>query len=137
RRLNPADSVDFCGACHNTWWDIKLSGMKGIANVRAQPYRLMSSKCWGTGDVRLRCFACHDPHVEVSKDAGSYDGTCLSCHVTSAGAKADAQHLGKGCPVATKNCTTCHMPKTMVPTMHDTFTDHRIRVVKAGEPFSE
>ncbi len=26
----PADSVDFCGACHSTWWDTKLSGVKAF-----------------------------------------------------------------------------------------------------------
>ncbi|HWY44494.1 MAG TPA: multiheme c-type cytochrome [Candidatus Sulfotelmatobacter sp.] len=136
-RLGPTDSVEFCGACHGAWWDVKLSGVRGVGVVRAQPYRLVESKCWGKGDERLRCFACHDPHVEVSTDPASYDGACSSCHLSGVGQKADAQHHGAACPVATKNCTTCHMPKTMVPTMHDTFTDHKIRIVKAGEAFVE
>lgn len=135
-RLGPTDSVEFCGSCHGSWWDVKLAGVKGVGVVRAQPYRLVESKCWGKGDARLRCFACHDPHVEVSTDPSSYDGACLSCHA-SVGVKADTQHAGAACPVATKNCSTCHMPKTMLPTMHGTFTDHKIRIVKAGEVFTE
>ncbi len=41
------------------------------------------------------------------------------------------------CPVATAKCTSCHMPKVYVPEMHDNFTDHRIRIAKAGEAFPE
>jgi hypothetical protein len=29
------------------------------------------------------------------------------------------------------------MPKVYVKEMHDTFTDHRIRIARAGEPFPE
>src|SRR5438552_3186239 len=54
-RLNPIDSVDFCGACHRTSWDVRLGGMTGISTVRFQPYRLEKSRCWGKGDARLTC----------------------------------------------------------------------------------
>ena len=62
RRFDPTTSVDFCGACHSTWWDVTLAGEKGIAALRSQPFRLQSSRCWGEGDARLACVACHDPH---------------------------------------------------------------------------
>ena len=39
------------------------------------------------------------------------------------------------CPVGTKSCSTCHMPKTELPGAHIDFTDHRIRIVRKGEPF--
>jgi hypothetical protein len=136
-RLGAADAVDFCGGCHGAFWDIKLSGVKGVGNVRAQPYRLESSKCWGTGDARLRCAACHDPHKEVRSDAAAYDGACLSCHRASSAQAADAQHAAKACPTAAKNCTTCHMPKIEIPFMHDTFTDHKIQIAKAGQSYVE
>jgi hypothetical protein len=136
-RLEPADAVDFCGACHGTWRDVKLSGVRGVANVRMQPYRLESSKCWGTGDARLRCAACHDPHKEVSADAASYDSTCLSCHRTSGGQITDAQHAAKPCPKAANNCVTCHMPKIEIPFMHGAFTDHKIQIAKAGQSYIE
>jgi len=32
--LNPVDSIDFCGACHRTWWDVSLSGSSGIKSMR-------------------------------------------------------------------------------------------------------
>ena len=135
-KLNPADSVDFCGACHGTWWDTKLSGVKGVSTTRSQPYRLESSKCWGKGDSRLTCMACHDPHLPLQTEASAYDGVCSSCHVAT-GEKKNATHPGQPCPASTKNCVSCHMEKVYVPEMHYKFTDHRIRIVRANQEFPE
>lgn len=135
--LSPADSVDFCGACHSTWWDVKLTGGKGVSTTRSAPYRLVMSKCWGKGDARLTCIACHDPHQQLQTNTAAYDHACLKCHVASVREKPTADHPGAACPVATKNCASCHMQKVYVPEMKDYFTDHRIRIVRAGEPFPE
>jgi hypothetical protein len=135
--LLAADAVDFCGACHGTWWDTKLSGIKGVSSARSAPYRLVTSKCWGTGDTRLTCAACHDPHRQLQTDAADYDPICKSCHVSGPGEKATSSHPGAACPKATKKCTDCHMEKVYVPEMHANFTDHRIRIVHPGEPFPE
>jgi hypothetical protein len=136
--LSPNDAVDFCGACHATWWDVKLSGGTGPATTRSAPYRLITSKCWGkTGDARLVCTACHDPHLPLQTDDSSYDHACLSCHTTTQGVALTAEHPGKACPVAQKNCASCHMPKVYVKEMHADFTDHRIRITHLGEPFPE
>lgn len=135
--LSPADSVDFCGACHGAWWDIKLSHVVGIANVRAQPYRLMSSRCWGKGDARLTCVTCHNPHEPLSNDSSWYDSKCLACHVTSPTATPTKERPGAACPVATKDCTSCHMPKIEIPTFHAAFADHLIRVVRPGAPIPD
>lgn len=135
--LSPVDAVEFCGACHGSWWDVKLSGVKGVSTTRSAPYRLVTSKCWGKGDVRLECTACHDPHEPLQTNAAAYDHACLSCHVNAVGMKISVSHPGRACPVASKNCTSCHMPKVMVPEMHDSFTDHRIRIARTGEPFPE
>ena len=86
-QLTPVDAVDFCGACHGTFWDVKLSDAKGVSTVKSQPYRLEGSKCWGTGDSRLTCTACHNPHEPVQTDPTAYDGACLACHVSSNGKK--------------------------------------------------
>jgi hypothetical protein len=136
-RLSPGDSVDFCGACHVTWWDVKLTRLAGIFDIRAQPYRLMSSKCWGKGDARLTCIACHNPHEPLSKDAAGYDSKCLACHVASPTAKPTKELPGAGCPVGTKDCTTCHMPKVAIPDMHSAFADHLIQVVRPGAPIPD
>jgi hypothetical protein len=135
--LDPIDAVEFCGACHGAWWDVKLAGVKGVSTARSAPYRLVTSKCWGKGDARLVCTACHDPHVPLQKDPAAYDQACLSCHVNSPASKTTSNHPGSACPKAARNCTTCHMQKAYVPEMNNTFTDHRIRVVKDGEPFPE
>lgn len=137
KRLDPVDSVDFCGACHRTWEDVVGNGFTGIGvyNVRFAPYRLENSKCWGKGDARLTCVACHDPHRPLESDAAVYDSRCLQCHVSQAGAKKSADHPGAACRVSTKNCTTCHMPKIETPVQHSIFTDHWIRIVVPGKPY--
>jgi Cytochrome c3 len=135
--LLPADAVDFCGACHGTFWDTKLSGTKGVSTTRSAPYRLVTSKCWRTGDARLTCTACHDPHKQLDMKASTYDAICRSCHVNSTAEKPNASHPGAACPKAKSNCTDCHMPKVYIPEMHANFTDHRIRIVTLGEPFPE
>jgi len=135
-QLDPVDSVDFCGACHRTWQDVVMNGFAktGMFNVRFAPYRLENSRCWGKGDARLTCTACHDPHKPLVTDASSYDQACLRCHVLR-GEKRIAGHAGVACPVTVKDCVTCHMPKYEPPGLHYKFTDHWIRVVRSGQTY--
>lgn len=139
--FNAVDSVDFCGACHATYWDVTLAGEKGIAALRSQPYRLQSSRCWGDGDRRITCVACHNPHEPLQRDARSYDRRCLSCHRGADAAAASHRPLPAGptgvlphapaCGAGRAgDCAACHMPKYRVPEMHFSFTDHLIRVVR-------
>ena len=134
--LTPLESVDFCGACHRTWWDVNLAGLTGIGTLRFPAYRLEKSRCWGKGDARITCMACHDPHKPLVKDSAAYDNRCQSCHAI-ASAKPTADHPGAACPVAQQNCASCHMPKYEVPDMHTKFTDHMIRVVRKDEVFPQ
>jgi len=138
-KLDAVDLVDFCGACHRNPADAVLTGVahKGIVDVRLQPYRLEKSKCWGKGDARLTCIACHDPHVQVISDAGFYDQKCLRCHAVGSNARLAAPGSAPACKVATKNCVTCHMPKVEVAGAHATFTDHDIRIVRSGTPYPD
>src|ERR1700691_2890976 len=135
--LSPVQSVEFCGACHRTKWDVAMAGITGTLTVRFQPYRLETSKCWGeNGDARLTCFSCHDPHKPLVHDLASYDDRCLKCHAASQHAPAtQPARSAPSCPVSDKYCVTCHMPKYELPEMHAKFTDHRIRIVRRGEPF--
>jgi hypothetical protein len=126
-QLDPRASVDFCGACHKTFWDVKLAHETGLASLRSQPYRLQSSKCWGEGDDRLTCVACHDPHKPLATAARSYDGACLRCH-RRPDAPVGPQRHARACPVARADCVTCHMPRYDVPEMHVSFTDHLIQI---------
>jgi hypothetical protein len=134
RHLSPVESIDFCGACHRTWWDVTLSGSTGITSLRFPPYRLENSRCWGKGDARLTCVACHDPHQPLEREAAAYDQRCLDCHVNSVGAKSTADHPGAACPVARKECVRCHMQKYQVVDIPVKFTDHQIRVIRANDP---
>jgi hypothetical protein len=127
-RLRPADSVDFCGACHRTAADVSLSSVNGIFNLRFPAYRLEQSRCWGNGDARLTCIACHDPHKSRVQDAAFYDKVCESCHSPASGAVKDRGHEVATCKVAKHDCVTCHMPKYTISSMHTGFTEHKIAV---------
>jgi hypothetical protein len=135
--LSPVESVDFCGACHRTAMDVvESTEAYGPINVRFQPYRLEKSRCWGTqGDARLTCIACHNPHEPLVRAASFYDQRCLACHPARGSESSGHDATPAVCPVATANCTSCHMPKSAVPEMHAQFTDHFIRIVRAGEKY--
>lgn len=136
--MSPVDSVDFCGACHRTPFDVAIYMQSdlGVASVRFQPYRLERSLCWGVqGDPRITCIACHDPHKPLERSANAYDSACLQCHAASG--SATSQESAPACKVATKDCTSCHMPKVEIPAVHATFTDHFIRIVRPNSPFRQ
>jgi Cytochrome c554 and c-prime len=126
--MSAEQAANFCGQCHRTWAEIAMQGNPSIANIRFQPYRLTGSKCYDPDDKRLSCLACHDPHHEVDGKITDYDAKCHACH---GGGKAGA----KACPVAKDQCASCHMPKLELPGAHFKFSDHRIRIVKANEPY--
>lgn len=126
--LSAEQASEFCGQCHRTWAEIAMQPNLGIANIRFQPYRLTGSKCYDPDDQRISCLACHNPHHDQTAQAMNIDPKCLACH---AGGKPGA----KACPVSTKNCASCHMPRIELPGAHYKFTDHRIRIVKPGEPY--
>jgi hypothetical protein len=136
-KLDSYASVDFCGACHRTWADVVQGGFTGVINVRFQPYRLESSRCWQAtkGDARLTCTACHNPHQELNLNPTSYDQNCLACHAASPEEKPVSNRPGAACPIAKQDCVTCHMPPVEVPSMHATFADHRIRIAHKDEPY--
>jgi hypothetical protein len=136
-KFSPSEAVNFCGACHSTTWDVKLAGFAGIDTVRFPVYRLQQSRCWGKGDSRITCAACHDPHQPLVHEAGFYDKKCLRCHQSSPHTPQPTKQLAAACPVASSQCTTCHMPKYELPSMHSKFTDHRIRVARKDAPFPE
>jgi hypothetical protein len=125
--LSTDELSDLCGRCHRTWSQIALNGLRGVNNVRFQPYRLANSKCYDAADKRIRCTACHDPHGALETSLASYDAKCVACHSV-------ALHT-KVCRVAKANCAGCHMPKVDLPGAHARFTDHQIRIARAGDPY--
>ncbi len=132
-------SQDFCGACHrgNNEYSL-LKGME-INNVRFQPYRIFHSKCY-SDDRRISCTACHNPHEPLKQDSKFYDAKCTACHslkTKSSGVAAPAgnQDLSAACPISTKDCVSCHMPKIGPEAAHFKFTDHYIRIVKPRDAY--
>ena len=124
----------------------------GVGNVRFRPYRLFNSRGHDPNNAHFACTACHDPHIELTSEASSYDANCTGCHAavstdanpvvareqTSANTPikpATVSTSGKPGPVANERCVTCHMPKVELPGAHYKFTDHRIRIARPGDPY--
>jgi cytochrome c554/c'-like protein len=128
-------SQSFCGTCHTSFEQAMLQpGQSGINNIRFQPYRMFNSRRHNTNDPRISCLACHNPHEKLRQDAAYYDAKCLACHLTTAKETKTERRSAAACPVSTKNCANCHMPKVELPGMHAAFTDHWIRIAKPNEP---
>lgn len=148
-QLKAGELVNFCGACHRTFEEVTSLGIAGVRNVRFQPYRLASSRCWSPDDARISCLSCHDPHQSPHHDEAFYDSKCIACHLSGstggapapkpgggrAAAKPSRQRRGAACPVSNENCVTCHMPRVELPGGHFRFADHYIRVVRPGQGY--
>jgi hypothetical protein len=124
----------FCASCHRGSNEFALLQSMEINNVRFQPYRIFHSKCY-SDEREISCIACHDPHEPLREEAAYYDQKCLACHSLKNKTAAVKTGNEKSCPVADKNCTSCHMPKIEIKNAHFKFTDHYIRIVKPGEKF--
>jgi hypothetical protein len=134
--MGAEEMANLCGECHRTWESVVGQGQFGEKNVRFAPYRLANSRCFLGDDQRIRCTACHDPHGELVHEDAYYDRVCLSCHrAKHTEGATNAAAMQKGCPVADKNCVSCHMPKVRLRGSPAIFTDHEIRVVHAGDPY--
>jgi hypothetical protein len=128
--------------------------------VRFQPYRLFNSRGHDPNNSHFACIACHDPHIELTSDASSYDANCTGCHAVASSAANSSSFrkqtstngstetvaysarklsvgvpLGKSCRVAKERCVSCHMPKVELLGAHYKFTDHRIRIARPGDPY--
>jgi hypothetical protein len=71
------------------------------------------------------------------RETAAYDGKCLACHAQAVGAPMVVNQPGKACPVGQRDCAGCHMPKVSVPNFPILYTDHRIRIARAGAPYPE
>ena len=130
--MKAEETNDLCGSCHRTWETIMLLKIRGTTNVRFQPYRLTNSQCFLSGDSRIACTACHDPHSAPATDPKAYDAKCAACHNPANTAIRKTQ-----CKVAKEACVTCHMPRYEVPGSHHAFADHWIRVARAGDRYPD
>jgi Cytochrome c554 and c-prime len=139
KKLSTDEVSNFCGTCHRSWEQVAALGIRGVLNVRFQPYRLTNSKCYDLDDPRISCLACHDPHEPRQRNAAFFDSKCTACHNAASRApgsfKQAGQRVARLCPVAKANCTSCHMPKLEIPSSHFKFSDHHIRIVRPGDPY--
>jgi len=125
-------SQQFCALCHRGIDEYSVLESMEMNNVRFQPYRIFHSKCY-SNDRNIRCTACHNPHEPLREDPAYYDSKCLACHALKG--QPVAQGSSPSCPVALKDCVSCHMPKVEIKAAHFKFTDHYIRIVKPGEKY--
>lgn len=101
--------------------------------VRSAGVTFTMSRCFTESQGKLSCTTCHDPHATQKSSANAYESKCISCHSRPNAEKASADRLTTqvACKTgATKDCIACHMPKIEVPVLHDSLTDHFIRVRK-------
>ena len=138
--LSTEDISNFCGTCHRTWDQVAVMGIRGVQNVRFQPYRLTNSKCYDSDDKRISCLACHDPHQPRKHDLASYDSKCIACHSMAnrpapVALTQASKRVALPCRVGKANCASCHMPRLEIPGSHYQFADHHIRIVKPNEPY--
>ena len=127
-------SQEFCGACHRGAEEVMTRNAEdGMFNVRFQPYRLFGSSCY-SDDRRISCLGCHSPHEPLKRNSAHYDTACRSCHQPSRSVSAGKPRL---CRMGTSDCASCHMPKIDLPGAHFKFTDHRIRIVRPGDPYPQ
>lgn len=131
-RFDTEGQTQFCGACHRTWAQVQLMKVQGVLNVRFQPYRIFGSKCYDFDDKRISCTACHNPHEAMNQPLTYYDAKCVACHSTTAASVKMYAPCKTG---KATNCVSCHMPQYELPGSHHKFTDHQIRIVRAGETY--
>jgi len=84
--------------------------------------QFQSSRCRIASGPGMSCMTCHNPHASPTAEERTnfYRAKCLTCHAQD---KYVAEHY-----VATRDCTSCHMPKTGAQNIpHVAWTDHRIR----------
>ena len=129
-RLSTEEMFELCGRCHRTWAD--HSGQRA-ARCRECALSALSID-------ELQVLRCSGPAHQLrglprstfecaQQPASFYKSKCVACHAPNANARA------KVCPVSKEDCVRCHMPKYEIPDTHHKFTDHEIRIVRAGSPY--
>ena len=126
-RLSPRALVEACGECHRLPEANAQPAEPERENpesVRFAPIGLMASRCFQRSGA-LSCLTCHSPHADARLDAAFYLSKCLSCHAAPSTANSRCRRGAR------EDCLPCHMPKSS-PLPYLTFTDHRIRIIKAA-----
>lgn len=131
--LNAGDVNKACVDCH-TVGDPRevIASPEDPKWVRSAGVTFPLSKCFKESQGQLSCLSCHAPHQPSPDSPAFYESKCLQCHSADKPAKIETQFKTVICKInAKKDCLNCHMPKVPVPVLHDSLTDHYIRVRKA------
>jgi tetratricopeptide (TPR) repeat protein len=133
--LAPATQVvSLCGQCH----DGPPNAAPDEPNfIRFQSRTFIRSRCYAESGEAFSCVTCHDPHQDVVTSAAYYESKCLQCHPSSHPSPPEhgdgANPTWSACPINPRGtCLECHMPKVRDATPRTVFTDHWIRVARAG-----
>lgn len=129
--------TDSCSSCHVLDSDPDPAPRGDPAWIRSQGKTLSWSRCYSQTGGAIGCVSCHDPHRPTSRSASHYESVCLSCHAPSRDPALDLPPEAplSSCPVdPSHGCVDCHMPSVEVPALHDSLTDHYIRVVGEDRP---
>jgi Cytochrome c554 and c-prime len=126
-RFPPKKCPNFVGRCHRTWPQIMLNKLRGVNTVRFQPHRLANSKCYDANDSRIRSTACHDPHGGTRNQSRKLRTQLRRLPLR------EVTH--EGLRRSQNQCASCHMPKIELPGSHAGFTEHQIRIARAGDPY--
>ena len=124
RAVDSKAQIAFCAQCHRAPEETlgQAPEQSDPMLVRFAPVGLSRSKCFQASG-KLTCLTCHDPHEDARRDAAFYSARCSECHV---------QKPARNCAFERQDCLSCHMPKR-TPVRDLTFTDHRIRILRAGK----
>jgi Tfp pilus assembly protein PilF len=92
--------------------------------------QMQQSGCYrgGTGEDRIGCISCHDPHDYVGPErrVAYYREACLNCHeLKQRGCSVPVEQRRRTSP--DDSCIQCHMPPYAASDIvHNASTDHRI-----------
>jgi Cytochrome c3 len=92
-----------------------------------------------------KCLTCHSPvthapnaHAIAATTPHRAENSPTNFRESRAATPVGQSHENstpKICPQSKSNCITCHMPQVEVPTVHATFFDHHIRIVRPNSPY--
>jgi tetratricopeptide (TPR) repeat protein len=144
--INPTDATarmvteKQCNDCHILGRDFREDVLDDPAWVRSQGVGWTFSRCNTESGGSFGCVTCHDPHrPSSSTTTAQYEARCLSCHSPAGHSKAGVDDQtghprasGAGprpCPVnPSRDCLGCHMPRVRIAALHQSLTDHYIRI---------
>jgi predicted CXXCH cytochrome family protein len=118
----------------------RAAGKNTSFEVAQAGYRFRESQCFlKSGESKLRCTTCHNPHDIPREEQGvsKYNQVCATCHLSVTVTRMSVQNASAH--KAGSNCVSCHMPKRRTDdAVHVVMTDHFIaRRPPAGDLLAE